>query len=473
MEQKKQETQKHQKLIHILKSNNLHKHLYQVLCDNDIDLDTLQNDIKENDIDDFCDDLNLKGMQNVKFRKLMRILKTSNKTQINLIDDLDLKNFIQKHKLPLNLYETLLHENIKFHELNNTNPDYIDYICDNNGIKIGTKIRFKKLIEELSTKNSQKTATHPMKPSPLKMNVLLIGDKGVGKTSLIRRYIQNRFDIGGIVNENNNCAIKTEQLGDGSVIDIQIYENYTNIDVDFENIKNADTILLCYDKKNENTFQYCIDVKNEIMEHTKANVIILLVACKADKGYNNREIEERKSQNIVDNFKWKTKVNVFSLECSAKTGINVNSIFLLSAERYAHNIDLTKEDTIFNELIDIALDCDHKIKWRPCPLQDPDIRVQYGITGDNDAIYTVRSFIKRPIYVSCDEFYEFLDARKENLICVKRKDATNIEIRCIKIFDSDRCLVYSAYNSSVPKLISARDFCYLQIRKKFENYKNT
>merc|ERR1712129_624834 len=39
--------------------------------------------------------------------------------------------------------------------------------------------------------------------------------------------------------------------------------------------------------------------------------------------------------------------------------------------------------------------------------------------------------------------------------------------------DDDHCLVYSAFNAPVPKLIYARDFCYLKSRRMFGAYRGT
>eukprot|EP01084_Bolivina_argentea_P314148 544117_1 len=59
-------------LAKILSDHGLYDVLYSKLIENQIDLETLQNDLPENEINGFSDDFELNTTQKVKFRKLMR-----------------------------------------------------------------------------------------------------------------------------------------------------------------------------------------------------------------------------------------------------------------------------------------------------------------------------------------------------------------------------------------------------------------
>merc|ERR1712083_839332 len=87
-------------------------------------------------------------------------------------------------------------------------------------------------------------------------------------------------------------------------------------------------------------------------------------------------------------------------------------------------------------------------------------------------IMTVRSSVTVP--VSCDDFYEFVNAKKDNIFeAISKCDEMNIEIFAVARYDDDQCLVYSAYNAPVPKIIYPRDFCYLKRRKLCKGYKDS
>eukprot|EP01084_Bolivina_argentea_P052136 95794_1 len=85
---------------------------------------------------------------------------------------------------------------------------------------------------------------------------------------------------------------------------------------------------------------------------------------------------------------------------------------------------------------------------------------------------TVRSSVTVPL--SINEFHDFVNAQKDGIFnAIKKCDNMCIEIFAVKRYDNDRCLVYSAYNASIPKVIYPRDFCYLKSRRLCNNYNNT
>eukprot|EP01083_Nonionella_stella_P066150 174002_1 len=141
------------------------------------------------------------------------------------------------------------------------------------------------------------------------------------------------------------------------------------------------------------------------------------------------------------------------------------------------SIDLDEEQRIMNEFICVALGDkyddidDNKIDWTRYKTNDKDISIDYAyIKKDN--VMTVRSSVTVP--VSCDQFHSFVDANKDGIFdAIKKCDDMCIELGAVQRYDHDRCLVYSAYNAPVPKIIYPRDFCYLKSRKLYPNYKNT
>ena len=140
-------------------------------------------------------------------------------------------------------------------------------------------------------------------------------------------------------------------------------------------------------------------------------------------------------------------------------------------------IDLQREEQIVNEFIATALGDkyddidDNNIEWTQHKTSDKDIVIESAYIKQAN-IMTVRSSVTVP--VSCDDFYEFVNAKRDGIFeAIKACDDMNIEIFAVKRYDDDRCLVYSAFNAPVPKIVYPRDFCYLKSRKLCKGYKNT
>ena len=141
------------------------------------------------------------------------------------------------------------------------------------------------------------------------------------------------------------------------------------------------------------------------------------------------------------------------------------------------DIDLEEEDRIINDFIAIALGDqyddieDNNIEWTKHKTNDKDIKIDHAYIKKAN-IMTVRSSVTVP--VSYLEFHDFVDAQKDGIFeAIKKCDDMCIEIGAVNRYDNDRCLVYSAYNAPVPKIIYPRDFCYLKSRRLCKQYNNT
>lgn len=128
------------------------------------------------------------------------------------------------------------------------------------------------------------------------------------------------------------------------------------------------------------------------------------------------------------------------------------------------HINTKRERSLAKEFLRLALE-NESIGWTNVKTSDPDIRIQYA-TIRRSNICTVRSSIT--VNFTCDKFYEFVNAYSDGVFtAIKKNDDMNIEIGSVKTYDADHCLVYSAFNAPVPRLITPRDFCYIKYRQLF------
>eukprot|EP01084_Bolivina_argentea_P125975 223126_1 len=413
-------SQNNEKEIKILR---MYHELKSMLDQHKIDLDTLRNEIRPPEIivKDLCERMHLSVKQKVTLRQLMRLINDNKK--------------ITKHM-----------------DENYFSPRNPDIKLDNNFGNI------------------------------LEMNILTVGDKSVGKTRLIQKYTQTEFK------HNDQYIIHRETIND-QFIDIKITEATSVIPICTQHI--VDAIIMCYDKNEPKTYEYCLELRKQIINYTKINdKIIMLVACKSDEGYDEPKFEENKTQEIMNDTEWK-KFDFWALECSAITGVNIENIFMTaaalfiekqgnikqqdicSATQIMKNNESEYENTIAKQAINLALG-DNAIKWNKIKSKDKSINIATAYTGtDEKGVVTVRSCVN--ITVSPDEFYDFVDAQNNAIFKAKLDyDTLCVENMSVRKYDNNRCLVYSEYKP--PGMantfgVQPRDFCYIQFRKKYKNYR--
>ena len=165
------------------------------------------------------------------------------------------------------------------------------------------------------------------------LKILILGDYGVGKTSLINRYIKNTFNPINYSILGPDVHSKILQI-ENKIINLQLWdfnpqERYGNPTKFF--YKGAKAIAILYDINNDYSI---IRIKNwleEIELRGPPNVIKILVGTKFDK--SERKISEEEGKSLADEF------NMLFLETSAITGYNVNEVFDLLVRDCLKNKD--------------------------------------------------------------------------------------------------------------------------------------
>ena len=154
------------------------------------------------------------------------------------------------------------------------------------------------------------------------VKILLLGDSGVGKTCLLRRYQENNYKNDFI--STMGIDYKTHYLKvDGKRVKCQIWdtagqERFHVITRAF--YKGAHGIVLVYDISDRKTFTNIEYWMNNISKHANQNVQKLFVGNKADL-IKKRQTDESEAREVSE--KHGTKY----FETSAKTGINVEEAF--------------------------------------------------------------------------------------------------------------------------------------------------
>lgn len=151
--------------------------------------------------------------------------------------------------------------------------------------------------------------------------LLLVGDPAVGKTSLILRFVEDRFDkeykasIGvDIMSRTINIEDKVARL---VIWDIASQEKFKRFRSSF--YQQANGILLVFDLTRQETFENVDDWVREVREHTESIEMVLI-------GNKSDLITQRKIGSSVI-LEWIERHGCSYVETSALTGEAVEEAF--------------------------------------------------------------------------------------------------------------------------------------------------
>ena len=153
--------------------------------------------------------------------------------------------------------------------------------------------------------------------------LLLIGDLGVGKSSVILRYIEDYFS--GTLMSSIGVDFKTKQIEiNDRLIKMQIWdtaghERFRSITTSY--YKSAHAIIVLYDITDSNSFEHIKNWMADIDKFAKQGVLKLLIGNKIDLN-ENRKVTKEAGQALANKY----GINFF--EVSAKDNINIDELFI-------------------------------------------------------------------------------------------------------------------------------------------------
>ena len=148
--------------------------------------------------------------------------------------------------------------------------------------------------------------------------ILTLGESGVGKTAILRRYVENKFEKHhlatiGIDYQSKTIKIKNKEIK-LKIWDTAGQERYRNIASHV--YKGADGIMLVYDITDEYSFSKITDWMEQINNNLSKNDIgIVLIGNKSD-------IEDR----MIDTKKGEEKAEEYGIEFYETSALNGNGI---------------------------------------------------------------------------------------------------------------------------------------------------
>ena len=152
--------------------------------------------------------------------------------------------------------------------------------------------------------------------------VLLLGDSGVGKTSLILRYTDETFNSKLVNSIGVDFKMKKKEI-DGKVIKVQIWDTAGHERfraITYSYYRGVNAIIIVFDLTEDKSFLSIRDWLKQIDKYASKNVFKFLVGNKSD-------LQHKRLVSFEDAKKFADELNIPYFETSAKEGININELF--------------------------------------------------------------------------------------------------------------------------------------------------
>ncbi|XP_041976844.1 ras-related protein Rab-37 isoform X2 [Aricia agestis] len=152
---------------------------------------------------------------------------------------------------------------------------------------------------------------------------ILLGDSGVGKTSLLVQFETGKFQPGNFSATVGIGFTNKVVTVDNIKVKLQIWdtagqERFRSVTHAY--YRDAHALLLLYDVTNKTSFDNIRAWLGEIREYAQDDVVIMLLGNKSDSGLE-RAVRREEGQRLAREYQ------VAFMETSAKTGLNVDAAF--------------------------------------------------------------------------------------------------------------------------------------------------
>ena len=154
--------------------------------------------------------------------------------------------------------------------------------------------------------------------------VITLGDSGVGKSSIIKRYVYNSFLEHTVTTIGISYSFKKVTLKDGTNISLKLIdtagqEKYRSLSKSY--YKHANGALFIFSLNDLNTFNSIGEWVKQFEENNEGTYFV----CRYLIG-NKNDLEIKVEQDIIDEFRNKNKFDDYA-SISAKDNINIDKIF--------------------------------------------------------------------------------------------------------------------------------------------------
>ena len=175
--------------------------------------------------------------------------------------------------------------------------------------------------------------------------VVLVGESGVGKTSIITQFIDQTFQEDIQSTTGGTFSTKSVVCDGGKILKFEIWdtagqEKYRSLTTMF--YKDANAAVMVYDVTRKDSFEEIKNYwSNQIKDNSPENIILAIAANKSDL-IEQETVDEGEARNFAK------ELNAIFVTTSAKSSEGINSLFEEIAKKYsgATNITIKEEEDV-------------------------------------------------------------------------------------------------------------------------------
>ena len=172
--------------------------------------------------------------------------------------------------------------------------------------------------------------------------VVLVGESGVGKTSIITQFIDQTFQEDQQSTTGGTFSTKSVICEGGKILKFEIWdtagqEKYRSLTTMF--YKDANAAVMVYDVTRADSFEEIKNYwSNQIKDNSPENIILAIAANKSDL-IEQETVDEGEARNFAK------ELNAIFISTSAKSSEGINSLFEEIAKKHTGSTNITiKED---------------------------------------------------------------------------------------------------------------------------------
>ena len=199
-----------------------------------------------------------------------------------------------------------------------------------------------------------------------KFKVVVVGDSGVGKTNLIKRFVSNEFK------SDSKATVGVEFLSknfiiNGEIFKIEIWdtagqERYKSITTAY--YKGAKGAMIVYDVTNQTSFDNVDKWYNEIKEKASKNINLIVIG-------NKNDLIDKKIINSESSIEKAKSFGIAIMETSALDASNVKEAFYLILQEMYKSVksminNTEKKDNVEGSGVQLNTDEKNKKKKKCC-----------------------------------------------------------------------------------------------------------
>lgn len=191
---------------------------------------------------------------------------------------------------------------------------------------------------------------HPTTLIDYKLQLIIIGDSGCGKTTFMDRYCDGQYRVSYNATVGIDFKVKTIMSKNNKKVKLQIWdtagqEKFNSITTAY--YRNARGAIIMYDVTREETFENLRKWFTLVSQFGRADIEVAIVGNKCDMNteYCKRQVSREMGEALA------TEMGCHFFECSAKEDINVTDVFSCLSEEIIRHMPIEQHGIMNNELI--------------------------------------------------------------------------------------------------------------------------